>query len=134
MTPNELWASRQECSEEARREFERERLMMWTLDALADIMQETGITKADLARKLGTSRAHVTQVFSGSRNATLSTVSDLAWACGKRAVVKFEPLRSGQFISHPVNLQSSLKPRVVVLAPKQAEKTDTGTKKTAGAL
>ncbi len=121
MTPNELWASRQESSEDARREFERERLMVWTLDALAELIQEADISRADLARKLGTSRAHVTQVFAGSRNVTLSTISDFAWACGKRAVVKFEPLRSGQFISHPMQVPANLKPaKVVMLAPQQA--------------
>lgn len=135
-TPNEQWAERQECSEEARREFERERLMVWTLDSLAELMEDTGISRADLARKLGTSRAHITQVFAGTRNATLSTVADLAWACGKRAVVKFEPLRSGQFISHPMQLSPQLKrAKIVVLAPKQAEiSCDERLQKTAGAL
>ncbi|HEL7629277.1 TPA: helix-turn-helix transcriptional regulator [Stenotrophomonas maltophilia] len=101
-TANELWVNRQEESEEARREYERERLQLWTLDSIAEMMEAAGITKADVARTLGTSRSHVSQVFSGARNATLATISDLAWACGKRAVVKFEPLRFGQFIPAPV--------------------------------
>lgn len=112
MVPNGAWADRQECTEEARREYERERLILWTLDSLAELVADSGMSKADVARKLNTSRAHITQVFSGSRNATLNTVSDLAWSCGKRAVVRFEPLRSGQFISQPVILHST-KPRIV---------------------
>lgn len=107
MMPNADWIARQEDCEDSRREYERERLIIWTLDSLADLLQEGGITKADVARRLGTSRAHITQLFSGSRNATLSTVSDVAWACGKRALVKFEPLRSGQFISQPTSLVST---------------------------
>jgi hypothetical protein len=116
MFPNQDWANRQECSDEARREHERERLVLWTLDAIADQMMDAGMSKADVARKLETSRANVTQVLSGSRNATLGTVADFAWACGMRAVVKFEPLRSGAFISQPV-VQVSSKPKVAFLRP-----------------
>jgi hypothetical protein len=135
MNPNEAWANRQESSEEARREYERERLILWTLDSLADLMVEADCSKADVARKLGTSRSHITQVFSGSRNATLSTVADLAWACGKRAIVKFEPLRSGQFISQPVVLQQSVKPRIVQMDSRlMAESTAVETRLLAGEM
>ena len=110
---NNQWAKRQECTEEDRREYERERLLAWTADALAEMMEDGGMSKADLARRLGASRAHITQVLSGSRNATLSTVADFAWALGKRAVVKFEPLRAGHFISSPVHLVETKKLRIV---------------------
>lgn len=107
MMSNADWIARQEDCEESRREYERERLIVWTLDSIADLMQESKMSKADLARALGTSRANITQLFSGSRNATLATVSDLAWACGKRATVRFEPLRNGQFLSQPATLVST---------------------------
>jgi transcriptional regulator with XRE-family HTH domain len=98
-------------------------------------MVEADCSKADVARKLGTSRSHITQVFSGSRNATLSTVADLAWACGKRAIVKFEPLRSGQFISQPVVLQQSVKPRIVQMDSRlMAESTAVETRLLAGEM
>jgi len=115
MSANKAWAARQEQSAETRREYERERLMLWTLDSIAELMADNGLTKADVARKIEASRSHLTQIFSGSRNATLGTISDLAWACGQRAVVKFEPLRSGEFISAPVQLVRSGGPRVVML-------------------
>lgn len=123
MFPNQDWAHRQECTDEARREHERERLIAWTLDAIADQMVEAGLSKADVARRLDTSRAHVTQVLSGSRNATLSTVADFAWACGKRAVVKFEPLRTGAFISQPA-VQVSSRPKVQFLRPSWHEASE----------
>lgn len=117
---NKEWTERQDGSDDARRGYERERLMIWTLEQLCELMDEAGISKADLARKLGTSRSHVTQVFTGSRNATLGTVADLAWACGKRAVVKFEPLRYGQFITSPVVLQD-VRSNVVQMFPVMGE-------------
>ena len=101
MAPNEFWIERNESTDELRREAERERLVLWAIDEIAGLMEESGVSKADMARKLEKSRAYITQVFSGSRNPTLATISDLAWACGQRAVVKFEPLKPVAFTSQP---------------------------------
>lgn len=102
MGTNRAWIERQEQSDENRRFHEADRLAVWTMDSLAGLMERQGLSKADLARKLGCSRAHVTQLFSGRRNPTLATVADLAWALGYRANLGFEPLREGEFISVPV--------------------------------
>lgn len=117
---NGEWVARQEESDEARRGYERERLILWTLDSICDLMSNAGMSKADIARRLETSRSNVTQLLSGSRNATLGTISDFAWACGKRAVVKFEPLRNGQFISQPVSSVYT-RPKVVKLWAKDEQ-------------
>lgn len=45
-------------------------------------MQEQGITRAELARRLGTSQAYITRVLSGNANFTLKTISKLAMALG----------------------------------------------------
>jgi transcriptional regulator with XRE-family HTH domain len=89
---NSAWIHRQTATPEARRLYEQERLVLWVSDALARAMVENGLSKADLAEKLGTSRAHITQVLSGSRNMTLRTVADLAWACNQRAEIRMEAL------------------------------------------
>src|SRR5690606_19320944 len=94
--------ARQENSDESRRFHERDRLALWTMESIAGLMQDKGLTRADLARKIGCSRSYVTQLFSGSKNPTLGTVADLAWALGYRARVSFEPLRSNEFMSVPV--------------------------------
>lgn len=99
---NETWIDRQTCTPEARREYEQERLIAWTFEHIAEAMDSTGTSKADMARALGTSRAHITQLLSGARNATLRTVADLAWACNSRIVVNIEPLREGAFTDAPV--------------------------------
>lgn len=137
MTPNERWASRNEATDDALRESERERLALWTLDAIAELMQEAGISKADIARKLGTSRSHVTQVFAGSRNPTLSTIADLAWACGKRAIVKFEPMKPTAFISQPIVSQTIPRLRLIYVNPTPIVDKETQAKETpryAGAM
>ncbi len=89
---NTGWIDRQTHTPEARRLYEQERLVVWVSEALAQAMAESGLSKADLAERLGTSRAHITQVLSGSRNMTLRTVADLAWACSQRAEVQMGPL------------------------------------------
>lgn len=46
-------------------------------------MEETQITRAELARRLGTSKGYVTQLLDGTANMTLRTVSDVFVALGR---------------------------------------------------
>ena len=113
---NAAWIARQTETPEARRDYERERLAVWTLDHIAALMQDQGITKADIARALGTSRAHISQLFGGEGNITLRTLADLAFACGSRVVVTTEPLCAGEFIPSPVALfEAPTRPTVVAV-------------------
>ena len=73
-----------ESSEQARL-FEQETLILDVTEAIWAEMDHQGISKADLAARLGKSRAFVTQVLNGSRNMTLRTLSDIAFALGVRA-------------------------------------------------
>jgi transcriptional regulator with XRE-family HTH domain len=116
--PNDAWILRQTSSPEARRQYEIERLAVWAADLVARVMEEQQISKADVAKRLGKSRAFVTQVLSGSRNMTLRTFADLAWACDCRLTVASEPLREGQFVSQPVSLIRTAAPRLVARAPE----------------
>ena len=45
-------------------------------------MQRQGVTRAELARRLGTSQAYITRVLSGNANFTLKTMARLAHALG----------------------------------------------------
>ena len=94
-TANDAWTRRQTASPEAKREYEAERLAAWAADLIAKEMAEQDLSKSELAKRLGRSRAFVTQVLSGQRNLTLRTFADLAWACGHRVVVTAEPLLEG---------------------------------------
>ena len=87
---NEAWINRQTRTPEARRRYEEERLILWTAEVIAEAMAEAGLTRAAVAEALGTSRANVTQLLSGSRNMTLRSLAALAHACGKRAEVRIE--------------------------------------------
>lgn len=78
---------------EARRDYEQERLVRSATERIGDAMEEAGISRADLARMLGTSRANVTALLSGERNMTLRTLADLAAVLGQRVEIALEPLR-----------------------------------------
>lgn len=94
---NEAWIRRQTESREARRRYEEERLILWTTEAIWKAMDDQGISRAELAERLGTSRANVTQLLSGTRNMTLRSLAALAHACGLRADVDFTDLTDSAF-------------------------------------
>jgi transcriptional regulator with XRE-family HTH domain len=85
-----------------RRLYEQDRLIIWATEHLSQIMDEQSLSKADLARLLGTSRAYVTNLLSGRTNLTLRTLADVAAVMDYRIEVKHEPLRQGDFINTPV--------------------------------
>lgn len=111
---NAAWIDRQTKTPEARREYEQERLIAWVFERIAEAMEMSGKSKAVLARALNTSRANITQLLSGQRNATLRTLADLAWACDSRLVVSIEPLRDGNFVDVPMKLVHNPRGRVQV--------------------
>jgi len=123
---NEAWVSRQSASDDARRLYEEERLIVHVFEHLSDTLEHAEMTKADLARVLGSSRAHVTQLFNGQRNVTLRTIADLAWACGARATVALEPLRNGEFIDVPVRLVSQKNPTIKVKTAARSDDSVSG--------
>lgn len=49
-------------------------------EELARIMAENDISRADLAKKVGTSQAYITKVFGGQANFTIETMTKLALA------------------------------------------------------
>lgn len=96
---NEAWIKRQTETPEARRRYEEERLILWTTEAIWKAMDEQGLTRAEMAEKLGTSRANITQLLSGSRNMTLRSLASLAFACEMRAEIGLEELTASVFNS-----------------------------------
>ncbi len=79
-----------EADGENRRLYAQETLIVDVAENLLEMMEERGVSKADLAKKLGTSKAYVTQLFRGSRNITLRTLSDIALALNLEPKIQFE--------------------------------------------
>ena len=112
---NSAWVERQTRSEASRRLYEQERLSVWALELLSELMKKENLSKADLARRLGVSAPYVTKVLSGEQNVSLNKLADLFWACGSRAQLRAQPLRNGNFVSIPARAVSQTKPKVVQL-------------------
>ena len=53
-------------------------------------MEDLGVTKAELAKRLGKSKPRITQLLSGSSNMTIGTLSDIAVELGLNLDKTFE--------------------------------------------
>ena len=60
--------------------FLEEGLILDATEAICEALEKRHVTKATLAGRLGTSKAHVTQLLNGSRNMTLRTFAAIAFA------------------------------------------------------
>lgn len=68
------------CGEAYDRLLRQERLILDVTEALAGALEDSGATRAELARRLGRTPGFVSQVLGGSRNLTLRTIADIATA------------------------------------------------------
>lgn len=69
-------------SEQEERLFAQDGCMLTVTDALVRAIEAAGLTRAQVAERIGRTPAFVSQVLNGSRNMTLKTAADILWACG----------------------------------------------------
>ena len=73
-------------------EYERllcqERLILDVTELLAGALEDGGVTRAELARRLGRTPGFVSQLLGGRRNLTLRTIADIAAALFLRPLFK----------------------------------------------
>lgn len=60
----------------------QETLILEATETIVALMREQGVTRLELARRLGKTKGFVSQVLAGDRNMTLRTLADLAYALG----------------------------------------------------
>lgn len=95
---------------DGKKELIRQELIVSVTEQIWEAMEKAKLNKADLARMLGKSKGHVTQLLSGERNMTLATLADLAAAIGVKAQVRLESVAApGQIrsatpiVANPIN-------------------------------
>ena len=76
-------------SAQSRRVFAQEELILDIAEKIHDLLKINKVKKTEIAATLGKSPAYVTQVLNGSRNMTLRTISDVAFALNARVHVEF---------------------------------------------
>lgn len=75
--------------------MEQERTILQVVELLNEVVEKTGITRAELAKRLGKSRSWVSQVLAGDGNPTLATISDVLFELGRKLFVLDVDLHSG---------------------------------------
>ncbi len=72
----------------------QELLIAETTEVLWEAMKQAGVTKSDLAKRMGTTKGHISQVLGGSRNMTLRTFSDICHALDLRPTITIHARRN----------------------------------------
>ena len=73
------------------RDYQEEGAALDFSEMLHVAMEEPGVTRAELACRLGTSQAYITRVLGGRANFTLKTMAKLAHALGLQLEVGLAP-------------------------------------------
>jgi transcriptional regulator with XRE-family HTH domain len=92
-----------------RRQLQQEITILDATERVHEAMNAQGVSRVELARRLGTSKGHVTQLLDGSRNMTLRTLSDMFFALGLAVTFEVESVKDYAAEVHvtyrfPVNL------------------------------
>lgn len=77
---------------EAMRLFQQERAILEVTERICELMEEKGVSRTELAARLGKTKGHVSQLLDGSRNLTLRTLADVFTALGESMYVHHGPL------------------------------------------
>lgn len=76
-----------------RRLLRQEELILEITEALVDTLENEGISKTELASRLGKTKGFVSQILAGGRNLTLRTIADVADALECRIGITCEKVR-----------------------------------------
>jgi transcriptional regulator with XRE-family HTH domain len=71
------------------------------IDRLVAEMDAQGVSAAELARRMGTSRAWVSKVLRGENNLTVASMGKLAFALGLRVRADLAPLEEASGVETP---------------------------------
>lgn len=64
--------------------WQQERVIFEVTERICELMDRQGISRADLAGRLGTTRGYVTQLLNGNTNMTLRKISDVFLVLGRQ--------------------------------------------------
>ena len=62
---------------EGLRLYQQERAIQEATDLICEVMEEEGVSRAELARRLGKTKGYITQLLDGRTNMTVRTLSDV---------------------------------------------------------
>ena len=118
MTEATEWFRQMVARHEGEPEFWVEYLKLVFSEEIGRMMDERGVSQAELARRLGTSRAYVAKVLRSTANLTLATMAKLALALDARvelALVPWEKHASSSDSGVERSLQKRMPLKVAIL-------------------
>lgn len=78
---------------DGQRLYFREDLIFEVTEEICRIMDEKGVSKAELAEIAGVSKSNITQLLSGDQNMRLTTIADLLFALDAKLKVTAVPIQ-----------------------------------------
>ncbi|AEB10084.1 helix-turn-helix domain-containing protein [Desulfobacca acetoxidans] len=82
----------------------QEDLIMEVTETLCYLLEQEGVTRQELAKRLNKSKGFISQLLNGGRNLTLRTIADIAESLGYRVTIgaekKFD-LQNVKFLKFP---------------------------------
>jgi transcriptional regulator with XRE-family HTH domain len=70
-------------------EFRLEKILLRLGEDICQLMRDQGLNRAEVAARLGVSRAYVTKVLNGNPNLTIKTLLKLSDALGRELAIHF---------------------------------------------
>ncbi len=78
-------------------DFHYERVVVDLAVTISEIMDADGVTRTELAQRLGKSKAWVTKLLRGEQNMTLKTIVTVLWELGYNADVSVRAAEASQY-------------------------------------
>jgi len=91
--------------------YQAELVKLAIAELLVNRMEETNVSRTELARKMNVSRARVTQILAGYANLTVSTMTAAAAALDAKLYVELIPMASCRTATLPESEGGSTPPR-----------------------
>src|SRR4051812_37073738 len=82
--------------------FQQERAILEATMRICEAMKEQGVSRSQLAQKLGKSKGYVSQLLDGQQNMTLRTLSDVFLVLGRAVHLHTGPVEGS--VRPPVTL------------------------------
>lgn len=77
-------------------DYLQEWLILCFSEQILAVLAEEGLSRTDLAERLGVSRQYVTKLINRTPNLTLHSLAEIAAALGRQVTVRLEPLPVSQ--------------------------------------
>lgn len=97
----------EQSSAEGRRVLNQEKLILEVTEALSEAIEERGLTRSEVAKRLGKTKGFVSQLLAGGRNLTLRTVADVADAVGISLKLRVEKAEIAKAARRPRRIDLS---------------------------